>query len=85
MSLIGNGCELCDICGNKININTLFWELETYELDLGDDTCYNYENFDLCSEECVRKKFEEYIIKSKEYKDKPLCFNLNNALIREGF
>lgn len=56
---------ICDVCGkiiadvNKPKIR--YWELTTHHTDWGEDSIYSYEYFDLCSQDCIRTKLEEYL------------------------
>lgn len=51
----------CDICGKEIKDDKSYWKLTTYHTDWGNDNIDSYEYFDVCSEECLRQKFDEYI------------------------
>jgi hypothetical protein len=85
----------CDICGGKIGKKTWYWELVTYihvpEEDdydnYGDcgcgDGCENYEEFDICSEVCLREKFDEYARESATNNDDIMCFELNRACLED--
>lgn len=55
--------HICDVCQKKIETNS-YWELTTHHNDWGNDSYESYEYFDVCSKECLRKKFEEYIEQS---------------------
>lgn len=55
--------HVCDVCRKKIETNS-YWELTTHHNDWGNDSNESYEYFDVCSKECLRKKFEEYIEQS---------------------
>ena len=55
--------HVCDVCRKKIETNS-YWELTTHHNDCGNDSNESYEYFDVCSKECLRKKFEEYIEQS---------------------
>lgn len=56
---------ICDVCGkviadaNKPKIR--YWELTTHHTDWGEDSVFSYEYFDLCSQDCIKTKLEEYI------------------------
>jgi hypothetical protein len=54
----------CDVCGNEMNKNKRHWELTTGHHDWGNDSVESIEDFDICSEECLRKKFDEYVKES---------------------
>lgn len=49
----------CDIC--KKEIDKGYWELTTGHHDWGNDSCESIEHFDICSEDCLRIKFDEYV------------------------
>lgn len=56
---------ICDVCGKEIvtreKPKSEYWELGTQHHDWDSDSCESYEHYDLCSVECVRKKFEDYL------------------------
>lgn len=63
----------CDICG-KIICDSRYsrhsikiqdhYRLMTGHHDWGNDSCESIETFDICSKECLQKKFDEYIQES---------------------
>jgi hypothetical protein len=53
----------CDVCQKEIKTHS-YWELTTHHNDWGNDSCESYEYFDVCSKECLRQKFDEYVKKS---------------------
>ncbi len=67
---------VCDVCGKEIPHRTGYWRLTTHHNDWGNDSIDSYENMDICSPECLRKKFDEYIIESTEkgYEYNTKCF-----------
>ena len=56
----------CDICRNKIGRNKGYWRCHTYHDDWGNDSVESHEYFDICSIECLTKKFEEYCVMSSK-------------------
>ena len=54
----------CDVCGKTIadenNRYAEYWTLTTGHQDWGNDSCESYEDFDLCSKDCVQEKLNEY-------------------------
>ena len=56
----------CDICNGVIDNNEDYWELTTGHHDWGNDSVESIEHFDICSEACLREKFDEYIRDSME-------------------
>lgn len=56
----------CDVCDKEIKNNKSYWHLTTHE-DWGNDSIDSYEYFDICSENCMREKFEEYLKDSSYY------------------
>lgn len=54
----------CDVCEREIETNTGYWTLVTGHNDWGNDSYESIENFDICSEDCLRKKFDEYVLHS---------------------
>ena len=53
---------ICDECGKEIKAG--YWSLRTGHNDWGNDSIESVEHFDLCSPDCAREKFEEYIKES---------------------
>lgn len=56
----------CDICKSIIDDNGAYWRLTTGHHDWGNDSVDSIEYFDICSEACLRKKFDEYTRESGE-------------------
>ena len=54
----------CDVCNGVIDDNNGYWELTTGHHDWGNDSGDSIENFDICSETCLREKFDEYVRES---------------------
>lgn len=54
----------CDICGKTIadekNRYAEYWTLVTGHSDWGNDSCESYDDFDLCSKDCVKEKLNGY-------------------------
>ena len=81
----------CDVCKNLIyerslvdseelpenNIRIGYWEVHTGHHDWGADSGDSYEHYDVCSEECLTKLFDEYKNRSN-HKYSNVCHNLNN-------
>ena len=55
----------CDVCGKEIGKHKSYWHISTHE-DWGNDTIDSFEYFDICSENCMREKFEEYLKDSND-------------------
>lgn len=53
----------CDVCNGVIDDNA-YWELITGHHDWGNDSVDSTKQFDICSETCLREKFDEYVRKS---------------------
>ena len=51
---------VCDVCKKEIQRGAGYWEVTTYHNDWGEDSWESYKNFDVCSVECLKSKFEEY-------------------------
>ena len=55
---------ICDVCGKTIadrnNRDAEYWTLTTGHNDWGNDSCDSYEDFDLCSKDCVKEKLNKY-------------------------
>lgn len=56
--------RVCDICGVEMELKSRHWVLTTSHSDWGNDSIDSYEHFDVCSEDCLRKKFDEYVKES---------------------
>lgn len=69
----------CDVCKKVIPPNTVIWSLYTHHYDWGNDMINNTRHFDLCSKECVNKKYEEYF-KDCENGDAK-CFDLKQEYV----
>ena len=54
----------CDVCNGVIYDKGSYWELTTGHHDWGNDSIDSIEDFDVCSEVCLREKFDEYIRES---------------------
>ena len=77
----------CDVCGKLINSSTNTYSngIHPYEHyfnavwghhDWGNDSCESVEDFDICSFECLDKKYEEF---KKEFNDSSTCyFNIDS-------
>ena len=54
-------CEIiCDVCKKEIQRGAGYWEVATHHNDWGEDSWESYKNFDVCSVECLKSKFDEY-------------------------
>ena len=63
----------CDVCNKEIKGS--YWQLTTHHNDWGNDSIESYEYFDVCSKECMREKFEEYLEDSdNDYNT--MCFDI---------
>lgn len=56
----------CDVCRNKIGRYKGYWKCHTWHDDWGNDSVDSHEYFDICSIECLMKKFEEYCAESSQ-------------------
>lgn len=54
----------CDVCDCVIDENNGYWELITGHHDWGNDSVDSIEHFDICSEVCLRAKFDDYVRQS---------------------
>ena len=67
----------CDICKKEIESNKSYWKLTTHHNDWGNDSIDSYEYFDVCSKECMRNKFEEYLEDSGDERySNTMCFDV---------
>lgn len=75
---------ICDVCGKVIRDSrdkysgAPFWSLATHHNDWGNDSYESLENFDLCSVECLTKKFEEYCKESSRTSYNTLHFEVGH-------
>ena len=51
----------CDVCNGIIDDKGGYWEVTTGHHDWGNDSMDSIENFDVCSEVCLREIFDKYI------------------------
>lgn len=54
----------CDVCDNIIDKNQGHWKLIMGSYDWDTDQRAAGEEFDICTEDCLRKKFDEYVEES---------------------
>lgn len=64
----------CDVCKKEIATNS-FWKLTTHHNDWGNDSIESYEYFDVCSADCLREKFDEYV-KNSDNDWNTMCFDV---------
>ena len=70
----------CDVCDSVIDHeHGSYWEVTTGHHDWGNDSCESIEYFDICSEACLKKKFDEYIKESGANDDNTMYFEVNRA------
>lgn len=69
----------CDVCDGVIDDNAAYWELTTGHHDWGNDSIESIKDFDICSEECLRKKFDEYVKKSGKDDYNTMYFEVRRA------
>lgn len=69
----------CDVCDSVIDENESHWEVTTGHHDWGNDSCESIEYFDICSEACLRKKFDEYVKASGANDDNSMYFEVEKA------
>lgn len=65
----------CDVCKREITANS-FWKLTTHHNDWGNDSIESYEYFDICSADCLREKFNEYVKDSDSKYPNTMCFDV---------
>jgi hypothetical protein len=65
----------CDVCGKEIEAKNPYWNLTTHHHDWGNDSIDSYEYFDICSADCLRKKFDEYL-KNSGTGNNTMCFDV---------
>ena len=69
----------CDVCDSVIGENEAHWEVTTGHHDWGNDSCESIEYFDICSEACLKKKFDDYVKESGSNNDNSMYFEINRA------
>lgn len=52
---------VCDVCGKEINKGDIGYEVTTSHNDWGVESDESVICKDICSDECLRKEFEEYM------------------------
>lgn len=57
---------LCGMCRKKIGRCNGYWKAHAWHDDWGNDSIESHEHFDVCSTECLIKKFEEYCTDSSQ-------------------
>ncbi|MBU3186520.1 hypothetical protein [Clostridium estertheticum] len=58
----------CDLCKQEIPTDSYYYEVITGHNDWGHDSVDSIEKFDICSDECLKKKFNEYLEESSKTK-----------------
>ena len=67
-------------CFNRVIDNDAdYWELTTGHHDWGRDSIDSIENFDICSEACLREKFDEYVRESSSSWYNTMYFNVERT------
>ena len=69
----------CDICGKEIDTNKGYWEVTTGHHDWGNDSIDSIEHFDVCSEDCIMRKFSEYLEDSGSNNYNTMYFDVERA------
>ena len=69
----------CDVCNVVIDTNKGCWELTTGHYDWGNDSIDSIEYLDICSEDCLREKFDEYIKESGKNSWNTMYFKVERA------
>jgi hypothetical protein len=75
----------CDVCGKEIKSENSFkkpyWSLTTHHNDWGNDSIESYEYYDVCSKDCLKQKFDEYVEDSNEWCDghNTMCFDVEKT------
>ena len=69
----------CDVCKRKIVGK--YWKLSTHHYDWGNDSIESYEDFDLCSPECISVMLNKYYERCK--RSDTQAFELEQASMRE--
>ena len=75
-TIVAKEIRHCDVCNGVIENGEQYWELTTHHNDWGNDSCESYEHFDVCSEVCLREKFDEYIRESATNDYNSKCFEV---------
>ena len=53
--------RICDICGKEISKNSPCFKVHTGTNDWGNDSYESMEEYDICSSECLTKKFQCFL------------------------
>lgn len=55
---------ICDICGKEIKHGSGYYDVSTCHGDWGNDSYESHKDFDICSVECLKNKFDKYCSES---------------------
>jgi hypothetical protein len=69
----------CDVCNGVIEGQENYWELTTGHHDWGNDSLDSIECFDVCSEVCLREKFDEYVRESRKNSWNTMYFEVSKS------
>lgn len=67
----------CDVCNKPIDTDKGYWHLITGHHDWGNDSIDSVKYFDMCSEDCLRKNFDEYVKESGKNDWNTMYFEVN--------
>ena len=68
----------CDVCNKEIKKSKGYYHVTTEHNDWGNDSCESIENYDICSENCLNKIFQQYIERSTENENNTEYFEVNH-------
>jgi len=51
----------CNICNKQIPNGSKYYSVNTSHCDWGNDSMDSYNDFEICSNDCLNKKFNEYL------------------------
>lgn len=74
---------------NNLNVKMKpvnYFKIRTFHHEWGNDSGKSYESFEVCSEECLKKKFDEYLKIIKEFKTQELEIEpeYTETIVEEG-
>ena len=68
----------CDVCNKEIKKGKGYYHVTTGHNDWGNDSCESIENYDICSENCLNKIFQQYLERSAENENNTEYFEVNH-------
>jgi hypothetical protein len=58
----------CDVCKKEIKKGEEYYNVTTHHNDWGNDSVDSFKDFDICSDDCLKVKFVEFVKAQEETK-----------------